>query len=398
VSAPDGTRPLSGVTVVSVEQAVAAPFATRQLADLGARVVKIERPGTGDFARAYDRTVDGISSVFVWLNRGKHSFCLDTKSAEGREILEDLLGGADVFVQNLSPAAAERAGFDTPAVRERHPHLIACGISGYGAGGPMRDAKAYDLLVQGETGIMSLTGDAANMAKVGISIADIAAGMYAYSGILAALVHRDRTGEALPVDVSLFDALTEWLAYPLYYTRYGGQAPQRMGTSHSTIAPYGSFATADGTLLLIAVQNDREWRRLCQVVLDDPGRADDPLFATNSDRIAHRSALDTLLHRRLSRLDPAQAQELLTRAGIAHSRINDITELAAHPQLTERDRWVDTPTPAGTTHTLYPPAVPGTARVDLGGVPALGQHSEETLLRMGRSAAEIETLREQKII
>lgn len=392
------SRPLDGVTVVSVEQAVAAPFATRQLADLGARVVKVERPGPGDFARGYDRTVGGTSSVFVWLNRGKESLSLDLTSVPGKEILEELLAGADVFVQNLSPAAAVRAGLDPAAVLDRHPGVIACGLSGYGSGGPMRDAKAYDLLVQGETGMISINGAPDAMAKVGISIADIAAGMYAYSGILAALVHRDRTGEALPVEVSLFDALAEWLAYPLYYTRYGGTAPARMGTSHPTIAPYGAFGTLDGTPVLIAVQNDREWRRLCDVVLGDPARADDPLFATNHDRIAHRGALDDLIGARLGALTAAEAGDLLDRAGIAHSRINDIADLTSHPQLVERHRWVDTATPTGAAQTLYPPGVPGTGRAELGAVPAVGEHTGATLARLGRTTTDIEGLRARGVV
>jgi len=383
---------------VSVEQAVAAPFATRQLADLGAEVLKIERPDRGDFARDYDRAVGGVSSAFVWLNRGKKSVALDLKSAEGRQLLEELLSTADVYVHNLAPAAAERAGLDAWAVRARHPQVVACGVSGYGSGGPLRDAKAYDLLVQGETGLLSLTGSADEMAKVGVSIADIAAGMYAYSGILAALIHRLRTGEALPVEVSLFDALTEWLAYPLYYTRFGGTAPTRMGISHPTIAPYGAFRTADGASVLLAVQNDREWRQFCDQVLEAPERADDPLFATNSERVAHRSALDTLIGARLAGLPADDARALLDEAGIANARITDISELATHPQLLERDRWVPTRTSAGWTSTLYPPALPGSSRIDLGEVPALGQHSEQTLARLGRSPAEIERLRQRKVI
>ncbi|AEA26274.1 CaiB/BaiF CoA transferase family protein [Pseudonocardia benzenivorans] len=391
-------RPLDGVTVVTVEQAVAAPFATRQLADLGARVVKIERPGGGDFARGYDRTVNGTSSVFLWLNRGKESLSLDLKAAAGRDVLERLLAGADVFVQNLSPAAAARAGLDPAAVRARHPRVIACGVSGYGTGGPMRDAKAYDLLVQGETGIISINGDPAAMAKVGISIADISAGMYTYSAVLAALVHRDRTGEALPVEVSLFDSLAEWLAYPLYYTLYGGTAPARMGTTHPTIAPYGAFPTADGTPVLVAVQNDREWRRLCEVVLGDPARADDPLFATNHDRIAHRTALDSLVGARLAALPTAQAQALLDEAGIAQARINDIADLPTHPQLVERDRWVDTPTPTGPARTLYPPGLPGDGRAPLGAVPAVGEHTDAVLRGIGLSPDDIAALRADGVV
>lgn len=391
-------RPLSGVTVVSVEQAVAAPFATRQLADLGARVLKIERPGRGDFARDYDRTVDGMSSAFLWLNRGKESVTLDIKSPEGRDILEQLLEDADVFVHNLAPAAAERADLELGAVQARHPHVIVCAVSGYGSGGPLRDAKAYDLLVQGETGLLSLTGTADEMAKVGVSIADIAAGMYAYSGILAALAHRFRTDEALPVEVSLFDALTEWLAYPLYYTHFGGTAPARMGISHPTIAPYGAFLTADGASVLLAVQNDREWLRFCQLVLEDASRAEDPLFASNSERVAHRSELDSLVGATIGALTTDDARALLDKAGIANAQITDIGDLDAHPQLLERDRWVTTPTPEGPASTLYPPALPGSGRVDLGEVPALGQHSETTLARLGRSAREIERLRQRKVI
>lgn len=391
-------RPLTGMTVVSVEQAVAAPFATRQLADLGARVVKIERPGSGDFARAYDTTVHGLSSVFVWLNRGKDSVTLDVRSPDGRALLGELLGSADAFVHNLAPAAALRAGIDGATLREQHPDLITCAVSGYGSGGPLRDAKAYDLLVQGETGMLSITGNEAGMAKVGISIADIAAGMYAYSAILAALLHRQRTGEVLPVEVSLFDALTEWMAYPLYYTRYGGRAPTRMGISHPTIAPYGTFLTADGDPLLVAVQNDQEWRRLCELVLDDPARALDARFLTNSARVEHRAELDILIGQRLAALGTARARALLDEAEIASARVNDITELADHPQLVARDRWVPTSTSAGSIDTLYPPALPGEQRHELGGVPALGEQTVATLRRLGRTDADIDLLRTRKVI
>jgi itaconate CoA-transferase len=377
--------PLSGVTVVCIEQAVAAPFATRQLADLDARVIKIERPDGGDFSRGYDATVHGTSSVFVWLNRGKQSVALDIKSTEGRELLEELVDRADVFVQNLSPGAAERAGLDPAAIQCRHPHVIACSVSGYGSGGPLRDAKAYDLLVQAETGMLSVTGTPEEMAKVGVSIADISAGMYAYSGILAALLHRDRTGVALPVEVSLFDSLVEWMAYPLYYTRYGGTAPDRRGVDHPTIAPYGAFRAGDDKLLLLAVQNDAEWRRLCETVLKDPARADDPLFATNSDRVAHRTALDTLIADAFAGLDSGHARTLLDEAGIANSQITDIGDVAEHPQLLARDRWITTPVPGGEALTLYPPTVPGPHRRDLGAVPALGEHTADVLAELGRT-------------
>jgi itaconate CoA-transferase len=389
--------PLDGVVVVAVEQAVAAPFATRQLADLGARVIKIERRGRGDFARHYDEAVNGLSSAFLWLNRGKESMTLDVRTPDGRAILDDLLEVSDVFVHNLSPQAARRAGLDTGTLRTRHERLIPCSISGYGASGPMSDAKAYDLLVQGETGIVSLTGSGEQMAKVGISIADISAGMYAYSSILAALLHRERTGEALPVDVSLFDSLTEWLAHPMYYTMYGGAAPRRMGTSHATIAPYGAFDTSDGRLLL-AVQNDHEWRRFCELVLVDPDLADDHRFVSHRRRVENRHELDTRIARRLSAVDLASALDLLRRADIACARLNDIAALPEHEQLTVRDRWVDTESPVGTVRTLAPPWLPADSHTSLGGVPDVGAHTESVLRWLGLPAEDLDRLRRQEII
>lgn len=367
--------------MVAVEHAVAAPLATRQLADLGARVIKIERPGGGDFARGYDDKVQGLSSAFLWLNRGKESVELDLKTDDGREALERLLARADVFVQNLSSPAAHRAGLDPTAVQGRHRSLIACAISGYGSTGPMADAKAYDLLIQGETGLISLTGDSDAMAKVGISIADISAGTSACTAILAALRHRERTGVALPVEVALFDSLTEWLAYPLYYTRYGGSAPARTGTRHATIAPYGSFPTADGPILL-AVQNDNEWRRFCATVLGRPELADDPRFIAHTARVTHRAELEQTIADRFSRLPLDDVARLLAQADIAHARLNDISDLAEHPQLTSRDRWIDTGSPVGTVETLLPPWLPtapdGTPP-DLGTVPAQGEHTASVL-------------------
>lgn len=396
-------KPLDGVVVVAVEQAVAAPFATRQLADLGARVIKIERPGSGDFARAYDETVEGMSSAFVWLNRGKESVALDFHDDDGRVVLESLIERSDVFVNNLSPAASRRAGLDTSSIQSRHPHVIACSISGYGQSGPLANAKAYDLLVQGETGMISLTGSGDQMAKVGISIADISAGTYAYSSILAALLHRDRTGVALPVDVSLFDSLTEWLGYPLYYTMHGGCAPDRRGTDHSTIAPYGAFATEDGGRVLIAVQNGREWFRFCDQVLGDASMAALSRFASHQSRVAHRGELDDVISAHFGSVTLETALDQLRLADIATARLNGIADLAHHEQLTERRRWIDTGIPGGTIQTLLPPWVPGDAssRPDLGDVPELGEHTSTVLEWLDsddstRSRSGLETAKERK--
>jgi itaconate CoA-transferase len=391
-------RPLEGVVVVAVEQAVAAPFATRQLADLGARVIKVERRDAGDFARGYDQRVHGQSSAFLWLNRGKESVALDLKQPQGQELLEQLLARCDVFVQNLSPAAARRAGLDPQAVQQRHPDVVACAVSGYGSTGPMADSKAYDLLVQGETGMISLTGQEDRMAKVGISIADISAGSYAYSSILVSLLHRDRCGQALPVEVSLFDSLTEWLAYPLYYTMYGGSSPTRRGTSHATIAPYGAFTTGDGHQVLVAVQNEREWERFCGTVLADPAMATDPRFASHHARVANHDALDARIGERFAVLERDAVLELLRAADVASARLNDIADLAEHEQLAQRDRWTKTPTPAGPVSTLLPPWLPGGGDVELGGVPALGEHTDDVLGWLGLGEDDIDGLRRDQTI
>lgn len=387
------TVPLAGVVVVAFEQAVAAPFATRQLADLGARVIKVERPGTGDFARGYDEKVRGLSSAFLWLNRGKESLTLDLKQADGRAVLDRLLGACDVFVHNMSPAAARRAGLDLETLRRDYPAIVPCAICGYGEEGPMRDAKAYDLLMQGETGLMSITGDGEHMAKVGISIADISAGMYAFSNILAALLHRDRTGESLPVSISLFDSLAEWLGYPMYYTMYGGEAPPRMGTSHPTIAPYGAFVTGDGHQVLLAVQNEREWARFCTVVLGDEGAASDARFSSHARRVENRPALDAMIAARFAGVDQVLALELLEDAEIAHASLNQIADLAEHVQLVERDRWTDTATPVGTVRTVRPPGIAGAAGGDLGRVPALGEDTGEVLGWLGFAGGDVDRLR-----
>lgn len=374
--------PLDGVTVVAVEQAVAAPFATRHLADLGARVIKVERPDGGDFARGYDDVVRGESSAFLWLNRGKESVQLDLKDPRGADDLHRLLERADALVANLAPAALERLGLDAAALRRRHPGLIVCRISGYAPGGPLASKKAYDALIQAEAGVMSLTGTPDAPAKAGVSIADIAAGSYAFSGVLAALRHRDLTGEALPVEVSLFDALTEWMAHPLYYTQHSGRAPVPMGTSHPAIAPYGAFATADGDSLLIAVQNEREWARLCTQVLDAPQLAADERFRSNSRRVAERAALDGELAQRFAALPLGTLTGRLDAAGIAWGRMTPLPDLPSHPELTREGRWLDTETAGGTVRTLRPPGTPGGRSAGGGTLPALGAHTASVLAEL----------------
>lgn len=334
----------------------------------------------------------GLSSAFLWLNRGKESLTLDLKHADGRAVLDRLLAACDVFVHNMSPAAARRAGLDLETLQRDHPRIVPCAISGYGEEGPLRDAKAYDLLMQGETGLMSLTGDADHMAKVGISIADISAGMYAFSNILAALLYRDRAGESLPVSISLFDSLAEWLGYPLYYTMYGGEPPPRRGTDHPTIAPYGVFVTRDGHRILVAVQNDREWVRFCARVLGDDEASRDPRFASHARRVEHRSALDAMIAARFAKVDRAKALELLENAEIAHASLNAIADLADHVQLVERDRWTDTPTPVGAVRTIRPPGIPGATSRDLGKVPALGEDTSELLRWLGFGEDDVDRL------
>ncbi|KUN09755.1 carnitine dehydratase [Streptomyces yokosukanensis] len=391
--------PLSGITVVSVEQAVAAPFATRQLADLGARVIKVERPGDGDFARRYDTTVHGESSYFVWLNRSKESVTLDLKSGPGRRILEQLLARADVFVQNLAPGAAGRMGLGADALHERFPSLIPCSISGYGTTGPWADRKAYDLLVQCQTGLVSLTGSPSEPARAGISVADIAAGMYAYSGILTALFTRATTGVARAVEVSLFEALAEWMHQPAYYTRFGGTQPPRIGTQHATIAPYGAYPCADGKDVLFSIQNEREWAALCKRFLHDPGLVDDPRFATGSARVAHRDELNAIVAERCAGSDSAEVKKALDETGIANAGVNDVEEFLDHPVLAGRGRWRDVSIPAGVeVPALIPPAdLEGvTPRMDA--VPAVGEHTATVLTELGYGPAEIEVLRADGVL
>lgn len=377
----DRAGPLAGLLVVGIEQAVAAPFATRQLADLGARVIKVERPGDGDFARGYDRAVHGLSSHFVWLNRGKQSVQLDLKADAGRAALDALVARADVVVQNLAPTAARRLGVTAAQLVERHPRLVACDVSGYGAEGPYAERKAYDLLIQCEAGLVSVTGTPEEPVKAGISIADIAAGMYAFSGVLAALHQRARTGEGQALEVSMLEALGEWMGYPYHYA-LGGSEPPRAGAHHSTIAPYGPVRTGSGEVVTIGLQNEREWAAFCALVLRRPELAADPRFAGNAARVAHRAELDAVVEGVFAGLDLAAVQERLDAAGIAHARQRTMAEFAEHPQLAARDRWREVATEAGPVRALIPP-VTAPWPAPMGAVPAAGQHTEEVLAWLG---------------
>lgn len=390
--------PLAGVTVVSLEQAVAAPYATRQLADLGARVIKVERPGGGDFARRYDTTVHGHSSYFVWLNRSKESLTLDLKDSRGREILHELLDGADVFVQNLAPGAAGRLGLDAATVTSRRPGLIACTISGWGTTGPWADRKAYDLLVQCQTGLVSLTGTPEGTARTGISVADIAAGMYAYSGVLTSLYTRAVTGEAHPVEVSLFEALAEWMGQPAYYTRHGGTQPPRLGTQHATIAPYGTYEAADGKEVLFSIQNEREWAALCAEFLGRPELVDDPRFATASDRVAHREELNAIVAARFARSGSDEILKDLEAIGIACAGVNDVAAFLDHPVLAARGRWSEVAVPGGTVEALLPPADLAGLSARMDPVPAVGEHTGAILAELGRTDEEVSALRADGVV
>jgi crotonobetainyl-CoA:carnitine CoA-transferase CaiB-like acyl-CoA transferase len=376
-------RPLEGVTVVALEQAVAAPFATRQLADLGARVIKVERPGAGDFARAYDETVHGQSSHFVWLNRNKESIALDVKEAGDRAVLSALLAKADVFVQNLAPGAAGRLGLDAETLRAEHPRLIICGISGYGSTGPYRGKKAYDLLVQCEAGVVSITGTPEAPAKTGIPVADIAAGMYAYSGVLSALYERERTGEGSSFEVSMLDALGEWAGFPYYYTNYGGSPPPRNGAKHAAISPYGPYTAGDGAVVFIGVQNEREWAVLCESVLGRPELAADPRFERNSLRVAHDAELAGIIEHALAGSSAPEVERRLDEAGIANARMRTMAEFAEHPQLAARERWGEVATPGGPVTALLPPIeVPG-RKPRLDPVPDVGEHTAAIRAELG---------------
>jgi itaconate CoA-transferase len=386
--------PLEGIMVVSLEQAVAAPFATRQLADLGARVIKIERPGVGDFARGYDATVNGMSSHFVWLNRSKQSLSLNLKENGAKDVLNRLLARADVFVHNLAPGATERLGFGAERLREEHPRLIDCGISGYGSTGPYRDKKAYDLLVQCETGLVSTTGTPETPSKVGISAADIAAGMYAYTGILTALYMRERTGEGAAFEVSLLEALGEWMGFPAYFTGYGGSQPPRTGASHAAIAPYGPFEAGDGRVVFLGLQNEREWVKFCEAVLERPELATDPRFDTNSRRVENGEELDEAIEEAFKDLSSEDVISRLDEARIANARMRTVQEFLDHPQLEARDRWREVDSPVGPIRALVPPVTMQGVESVMEPIPEVGEHTDAILEELDLDPDAVGSLRE----
>jgi len=392
------TRPLDGITVISLEHAIAAPFCTRQLADLGARVIKVERPGAGDFARAYDQRVDGEASHFVWVNRSKESLTLDLKQPTALAVLQELIAGADVLVQNLAPGAAARMGLGYDALQARHPSLIVCDISGYGGDGPYRDKKAYDLLIQSEAGFLSVTGTPDDPCKSGNSIADIAAGMYAYTGVLAALLQRGKTGKGSHVDVSMLESLAEWMGFPMYYTYQGATPPPRSAASHATIYPYGPFTAGDGGTVMLGLQNEREWRVFCEKVLLQPALASDPRFDANAKRNEHRAALKAIILETFSALSSAQVLERLDAAQIANARMNDMAGLWAHPQLQARERWREVGSPAGAIPALLPPGRQSAFDYRMDPIPSVGEHTVAILQSLGRSAADIAALRAAEAI
>ncbi|MEK6365211.1 MAG: CaiB/BaiF CoA-transferase family protein [Burkholderia gladioli] len=384
--------PLEGIRVVTFEHAIAAPFCTRQLADLGARVIKIERPGVGDFARGYDERVKGLASHFVWTNRSKESLTLDVKQPEAIEVVHRLLAEADVFVQNLAPGATQRLGLDYASLGERYPGLIVCDISGYGLDGPYRDRKAYDLLIQSEAGFLSVTGSPEQPAKAGCSVSDIAAGMYAYSNILAALLARGRTGRGRHIDVSMLESTVEWMSYPLYYAFDGQSPPQRAGASHATIFPYGPFRAGDGNTVILGLQNEREWQSFCESVIRQPALAEDARFSSNSRRVANRAELSALIEQAFAALSAREVLDRLDTARIANAQMNDMQAVWQHAQLTARQRWTMVGTPAGEIPALLPPGLSAADAPRMDPVPALGEHTDAILAELGYDAAGIARL------
>ncbi|WP_082321603.1 MULTISPECIES: CaiB/BaiF CoA transferase family protein [Comamonadaceae] len=383
--------------VVTLEHAIAAPFCTRQLADLGARVIKVERPGEGDFARAYDTRAKGSASHFVWCNRGKESLTLNLKHAASRAVLQELVERADVLVQNLAPGAAARMGLDHASLAPRNPKLVVCDISGYGDGGPFTEKKAYDLLIQSESGFVSVTGTPEQPSKAGLSIADIAAGMYAYSSVLAALLERGRTGRGKRLEISMLEAMSEWMGFPLYYTLDGQPPPPRAGASHAAIYPYGPFACGDGRKVVLAVQHDREWATFCDKVLHRPELAGQ--YKGNAKRLAERETLREVIEQVCAGLTGEQLVERLEDAQIAYGRLNEMADLWQHAQLRARARWTEIGTPGGPVPALYPPHhVAGEAPPPMGSVPALGAHTDAILAELGRSADEIARLRAERAV
>ncbi|MEU8252095.1 CaiB/BaiF CoA-transferase family protein [Nonomuraea sp. NPDC048916] len=392
------TGPLDGLLVVSMEQAVSAPYATRQLADLGARVIKVERPDGGDFARHFDTHANGTGAHFAWANRNKESLTLDAKAPDGRRVLGALLARADVFVHNLAPGAAPRLGLDGTSLLAAHPRLVVCEISGYGTGGPYDDRKAYDLLIQAEAALTTITGSLEHPIKPGISVADIAAGMFGFSSVLSALLGRARTGEGCVLEVSMLDALADWMGYPLVVRKHGSEPDLASGMSHPAISPYDAYPAADGRLVTVSVQNDREWVRLATSVLDRPELAGDPRYATNQARVAHRADIDELLGAVIGRLGSADAVAVLHRAGIGCALVNDLAQVVDHPQLVSRERWLTVPAPAGPVATPLSPPVSSAWRTPAGAVPALGEHTDTILRELGYDDASIHRLHDDGVV
>ena len=390
--------PLDGMTVIALEQAVAAPFTTRHLADMGARVIKIERPGVGDFARHYDETVHGMASHFVWLNRSKESLTLDLKRPEAREVLTRLLDRADVFVQNLAPGATDRLGFGAKTLRDQNPTLVVCSISGYGASGPYREKKAYDLLVQAESGLISINGSEDAPAKAAISVADIAAGMYGLTSVLSALVSRGKTGVGATIDLSILEALGEWMGYPMYYTTYGGRDLPRTGTRHAAVAPYGPFETRGGDEVYLGIQNEREWAIFCEQVLVRPELSSDPRFASNSARVDNLPDLHAAIDGVFAGLAASEVIDRLESASIAHAHLNDVTQFAEHPQLKARQRWRDVDSPVGALRALVPPGMPDGVEPRMDSIPAVGANTDAILTELGYDPPTVSAWRSAGIV